>query len=57
MEADKTVCSEGYVSRQGQKLLLEKAVSDERYNSNCCRMLHQSREQKVLLEKAVPVAA
>ena len=33
------------------------SVSDERYNSNCCRMLHQSREQKVLLEKAVPVAA
>jgi hypothetical protein len=43
MEIDKTVCREGYVSREGQKLLLEKVLSVERYNSPCCRMLHQSR--------------
>ena len=46
METGKTVCIEGYVIRQGQKVLIEEAVSVERYNTPCCRMLHQSRGQK-----------
>jgi len=45
MEIDKTVCSEGYVSRQREKLLLGKAMTVERCNSHCCRMLHHSRGQ------------
>jgi hypothetical protein len=53
METDETVCREDFVSREGQKLLLEKAVSVERYNSPCCRMLHQSRGQKQFLHMAV----
>jgi hypothetical protein len=57
METDKTICTEGYVSREGQKMLLEKAVSVGRYDSPCCRMLHQSIGQKQFLEKAVSIEA
>jgi hypothetical protein len=57
MENNKTVRTESCVSRGGQNPLLEKAVSVERYNSPCCRMLHQSRGQKQFLEKAVSIEA
>ena len=36
-------------------MLLDKAVPVERYNSPCCRMLHQSRGQKQFLEKDVSI--
>ena len=61
METNKTVCREGYISREEQKLfvqevmsvlrglgglLLEKIVS-RGYSSTCWRMLHKSEGQNI----------
>jgi len=61
METNKTVCREGYISREGQKLFVQEVMSVLRvlggllleeivsrgYSSTCWRMLHNSEGQNI----------